>query len=329
MSNSLCEINITDIDLTDERYKISLSEKDIRFLAQSIKETGLICPPIVRPLNNKFIIISGFNRIRALIYQNRAHNNRDKNSENKIVVYETNPDVTDYQCLLQSIISLAFKRLLTNAELIICTKRLQRFLDKEDIAKKSSAIFNTDLSVRFVEDLLTIGGLPDPGLKLIHKGNLSFKSAKRISFFEKDTIKIFLDIFSKIRASNNKQLEIILFIMEIAARDAIKPENIFKNPDIQDILFDDKKEPGLKTTLLRACLFEQRFPTVFKMRQRVMEKITSLKFGNNIKFLPPENLDSQNYFISFTARTYKEFLLNVENLNAGLENKDLKEIFNQ
>ncbi len=319
MSDCLCEININDIDLTDERYKISFSNTNIDFLARSLIETGLIYPPIVRPLNNKFIIISGFNRISAHIY----------NNEIKILVYKTKSDATDYQCLLKSISSLAFQRQLTLAELIISTKRLNKFLDKQQIAQKSPAIFNTELSEGFVKDLLFIGDLPDTALKLIQAGNLSFKPAKKISFLEKDSIMVFLDIFSKIHASQNKQLEIILYIMETCARDAIKPEAFYMNQQIQDILSDEKKEPGLKTKDLRSCLFKQRFPTVFKAHQRVMEKISSIKLGNTIKILPPENPDSQTCFISFTARTYKEFLANVQNLNAGIENKELKELFNQ
>ena len=323
MSDCLCEINSSDIDLTNERYRISFSENDINFLAQSLRESGLIYPPIVRPFNNKFIVISGFNRIRAHI-----HNNRIDNRPTKILVYQTNPDTTDYQCLLKSITALAFKRQLTQAELIICTNRLYQFLDEKQIAQKSSAIFNRELSARFVKDLLAVGSLPDPALELISTSHLSFKSAKKISCLEKDTIETFLTIFSNIRASSNKQLEIILYIMEIAARDAVKPKTIFKNQEIQDILFNEEKEVVLKTSLLRTCLFEQRFPTVFKTRQKTREKIASIKFGNNIKFLPPENLDSQTYSIVFTAKNFNEFQNNVQNLDAAMKNKALKEILN-
>jgi ParB family chromosome partitioning protein len=324
MSDCLCEIDISDIDLIDERYKISSADKDICFLARSFKETGLIYPPIVRPLNNKFVIVSGFNRIRAHIHNNRVHNN-----ETKILVYKTKPDTTDYQCLLKSITSLAFQRQLTIAELIISTKRLYQFLDKQQIAQKSPAIFNTELAESFVGDLLTIADLPDTALELIHTGNLSFNSAKRISLLEKNTIMVFLDIFSKIHASQNKQLEIILYIMEICARDAIKPKVFYMNQEIQDIFSDEKKDPGLKTKDLRTYLFEQRFPIVFKAHQIVKEKITSIKLGSSIKISPPENFDSQTYSISFTAKNYKEFIANVQNLNTGLENKKLKKLFNQ
>ncbi|MCD4723176.1 MAG: ParB N-terminal domain-containing protein [Desulfobacula sp.] len=324
MSDLLCKINICDIDLTDERYKISFSQDDITFLANSIRQAGLVAPPVVRPLNNKFIIISGFNRVRALIYNNRIYNN-----ETKILVYKTRPDTPDYSCFIKSIAALAFQRPLTHAELIISIRRLYQFLDKKEIAKKSPGIFNIELNARFVEDLLAIGVLPDPALELIHHGNLSFKSAKRIASYEKETIKIFLKIFSKIKASNNKQLEIIQHIMEISARDTIKPKIFFNNQAIQDILFAENKEPGLKTKELRAWLFEQRFPTIFNTHQMIRQKITSIKFGNNIKFIPPENFESQNYSISFTAKNYSEFVTNVQNLNKAIENKELKEIFNQ
>jgi len=317
MSDLLCKINISDIDLTDERYKISFSENDITFLAHSIRQAGLVTPPVVRPLNNKFIVVSGFNRVRALIH----------NNETKIIVYKTKSDATDCQCLIKSITASAFQKPLTLIELVKSVRRLHQFMDKEEIQKKSCAIFNTELGSKYIEDLLTIGALPDPALELIHHGNLSFKSAKRITSYEKETIKIFINIFSKIKASNNKQLEIILHIMEIAARDAIKPESLFNNQVIQDILFDENKSPGLKTNLLRTYLFEKRFPTIFKTRQMVREKITSIKFGNKIKFLPPQNFESQNFSISFTVKDYSEFVANVQNLNTALGSKELKEIF--
>ncbi|MCK5347757.1 MAG: ParB N-terminal domain-containing protein [Desulfobacula sp.] len=318
MSDLLCKINIGDIDLTDERYKLSFSQDDITFLAQSIRQSGLTYPPVVRPVNNKYIIICGFNRVKAVV----------QNNETTILAYKTKPEISDYQCLLKSITALAFKRPLTHAQLIISTRRLHQFLDKEQIAQKSPGIFNMELNARFVRDLLNISSLPDPALELIHLGSLSFKSAKRIASFEREVIKNFLNIFSKIKASNNKQLEIILHIMEITARDAIKPERFFKNQNIQDILFDENREPGLKTKDLRAWLFEQRFPTIFKTRQMTRKKITSIKLGNNIKFLPPQNLESQNVSISFTAKNYSEFEASVQNLHAAIGNKELKEIFN-
>ncbi|MBU1343683.1 MAG: ParB N-terminal domain-containing protein [Proteobacteria bacterium] len=319
MFDTFCEIRLLDIDLSDERYKISLSKDDITFLALSIKEAGLINPPIVRPLNKKFIIISGFNRVRALIY----------NKASKIVVYQTKKDESDYQCLLTSIAALSFKRPLTHSELIVSTKKLYEFIDKNEIAKKSSAIFNTKLNPQFVETLLSIGALPDPILELLDNGNLSFNSAKRICAFEKETVNIFLIVFSKVKASNSIQLEIIQHFLEICARDAINPIDFFNSKEIQEFLFNETKDPGIRTHQLRTWLYKHRFPTLFKTRQMVQEKIAAINFGNAIKFLSPQNFEGQDYSISFTAKTYDEFKANTHHLTTALENKSLKEIFDR
>lgn len=322
MSNLLCEINILDIDLKDERYKISSFQDDISFLAQSIKETGLITPPVVRPEGKKYIIVSGFNRVRAALY----------NKEKKILVYKPAPDGQDetgYKSLVTAITALSFKRALTQAELISSAMSLNKFLDENKIAQKSGAIFNTELNAKFVKDLLSIGALPDPALNLIHSGNLSFKSARRITSYEKETIKVFLSIFSKIKASASIQLEIILHAKEIAARDSISPKDLFLDQQIQDILYDENKEPVLKTKELRSYLFEQRFPNIFQARQEVLGKIGSIKLGNKIKFLPPENFESLNYSISFTAKNHDEFKTNIKHLATAVDNETLKEIFNK
>jgi len=313
------EISLSDIDLTDERYKISFMQKDISSLAKSIKEIGLVCPPTVRPINNHYIIVSGFNRVAALLH----------NGETKTVVYKTKSDISEYDCLLKSIISIAFQRALTHAELIICVKRLYQLIDIKQIADRSNTVFNMELNANFIKNLLSIGDLPAKALELIQNNNLAFKSAKRLTSLDNETINTFLEIFSRIKASNNKQLEIILHVMEITSRDGIDPNVFFKTKEIQDIIYDDNKEPGIKTNELRALLFEKRFPTLFKTRKEVEEKISSLKFGKEIKLLPPENFESQNYSISFTAKNFIEYKTKIDKLNATIESNELKDIFEQ
>ena len=86
---------------------------------------------------------------------------------------------------------------------------------------------------------------------------------------------------------------------------------------------------SFKTKLLREYLYKLRFPTIFKIRQKVQRKINNLKLGNKIKFVPPENFESQNYSISFNAKNYIEFKAKVKTLNKVLENQKLKEVFDQ
>ncbi|OGR38780.1 MAG: hypothetical protein A3J80_07655, partial [Desulfobacula sp. RIFOXYB2_FULL_45_6] len=299
--------------------KISCISEDITFLAQSIKKIGLISPPVVRPMiNNKFIIVSGFNRIRALC----------RNNEIKVAAYRTDKKTDDYQCLLFSIASLAFKRPLTHFELIISIKRLSTYLDKKEMANLSPVIFNMPLAQGFIGDLLEIGALPDPMLELIRTGNLSIKSAKKISHLEMDGITFFLNIFSKIKASVSIQLEIIQNILETAARDGLSFNSLFQEMKIQDILNDEDSDAVLRTQFFRSKVFEQRYPTLSRTRQTVQNKIASIKLPGTLKLTPPENFESRKYSVSFTANSYDDFQKNVHHLTLALENKKLKEIFN-
>lgn len=316
MSDLFREINLWQIDLGDDRYKLPRSEEDITFLAQSIQQEGLVVPPIVRLVTDRFVILSGFNRIKALL----------QNKEKKAWVYQVDPATGDYHCLVKSIAAISFQRSLTQAELIICVKRLYQFLSPEEIAQRSPAVFNTKLTGRFVEDLLTIGALPDPCLELVRKGCLSLKSALRLSSYQNEIIDYFLTVFSHIKASSSSQLEIIQFITEITARDSVKMDKFLETKEFADILYDPDTDPGSKTKNLRTWLFKQRFPTIFKTRQRVQDKIASIKLGRQIKLLPPQNFESQHYSISFTVKNYKAFEDTVQSLKNALENKDLKEI---
>lgn len=318
MSDQSCRINLSDIDPADDRYKIDLfSTPDITFLARSIKEAGLTTPPVVRPGKNGFIAVTGFNRIRACLL----------NNEKKIDVYQTDPDITDYLCLLKSITARSFQRPLTHCELIICAKRLYQFLDIAQMAEKSSAVFNIELNQGIIKELLSVGTLPDPALELLYHGNLSFAAAKRLTRVDTDTASAFLSLFGKINASTSKQLEILLHIKEISSRDKISLKDLFDQTGFQAIVFDQAYTPGQKTDLLRAWLYDLRFPTLSLTQKQVQKKIAALKLDTHIKLIPPQNFESREYAISFTAKNFNELKKNADRLVALLQKKELIEIF--
>ncbi len=319
MFDTLCEINISDIDLKDERYKITFGSEDITLLAQSIKKMGLITPPVVRPMkNNKYIIISGFNRIRALCH-NKGH---------KVAVYLSQTEADDYQCLLAAIASLAFKRPLTLVETITGIQRLSEFLKPEEMVKISTFVFNAHLNQGFIDDLLNIASLPSPALELIHTNYLSIKSAKKISNLDKESILFFLDIFSKIKASTSIQLELIQNILEIASRDGIHPKSVFKEMEFPNPIDDETSETVLRTHRFRTLVFERRYPTLSRTRQCIQNKIDSIKLPGTIKFTPPENFESLKYSLSFTVKNHDEFNKAIQHLTIASKNKILQEILN-
>ncbi len=316
--DNILNIDIKDINLADERYKVSLSKTDITTLANSINHTGLLYPSILRPAdNNTYIIVSGFNRVSALI----------KNDIPNTLAITLSPNTSELDCYKKAIAAYASKHALTHAELIVCLKHLKSFCDEQTISDMSLAIFNTQLNIRFIKDLLCIADMPEPALDLIHNANMSIKSAKRITGFSIQASAMFLNVFSKIKASSSKQLEIITYVFEISARDGIKPETVLNDQNIQSILSNTDTPAGVKANEIRTFLYEKRFPSLFSTRQKVKEQIKALKLGNTIKLTPPENFEGPNYTLSFTAKNHKEFQSNIQKLNSISQNDRLKQIF--
>ncbi|MBU1194731.1 MAG: ParB/RepB/Spo0J family partition protein [Proteobacteria bacterium] len=310
-------IDVHQIDLCDKRFKISLSDTDIDALAHSIKTIGLICFPLLRPMgHNTFMIICGFNRIQALI----------KNKISRIPAVIVPENTSELDCYKKAITALSFKQPLTHAQLIVCVNRLISFCDAKTIAQMAPSVFNLALNEKFIQDLLQISALPDPCLKLVHTEQLAIKSARRLADFDARTTAVFLDLFSKIKASSSKQFEIITFMTETAARDGISVDSLYHDPQFQTILSNPDLPLGIKTNEIRLFLYEKRYPSIFDARKKVLNHIHDLKLGPGIKLVPPENFEGTDYQWSFTTKNLREFKGHLETFSRVIQDKSLAQI---
>ncbi len=321
----ISHIPLVKIDLTDTRYRISREDEDITALAQSIKETGLTSLPIVRPpgesgqsrkSGESYIVVSGFKRIKALIH----------NGYTGTVVCQTCPKASEADYAIRAISDNAYQRQLSPSELVQSVRLLGRFMNPRVIAEKSLTIFNTGFNPGYIKDLLKIGDLPKQALDLMDEGQLSIKSAKKISRDNPALANCFISLFSGIKASSSKQMEIITNFLEIAAREHLNPPDLYREKGIQEILLHDSKDLGFKGNLLRNYLTQRRFPFLEKKRQEVQEKINSLKLSPGVKLAIPENFESMTYSLSLEFKTRAEFETRVASLNRISTHPALEEI---
>ena len=312
-------IQLDKIDLTDTRYQISRQEDDITSLAQSIKEHGLTSLPLVRPQGESgesYILVTGFKRIKALVH----------NGYGGKVVCQTLPKASEADCAVRAVSDTAFSRPLTPGELIQSIWLLSRSMDAILIVKKSLSIFNTQFNTGYVKDLQQIATLPRNARELMDDGRLSIKSAKKIASLPPELAACFVTLFSAVKTSASKQMEIIANFLEIAARENITPENLYQEKQIQEILGHDSKDLGHKGNLLRRYLMERRFPSLEKKRQDIQKTINSLKLGSGIKFVVPDNFESMTYACSFEFKTLAEYAARVACLDSIATHPGLEEI---
>lgn len=321
-------IQLDKIDLTDTRYQISREAGDIAGMAQSIRETGMTRLPLVRSQkepkesgeasepSESYLLISGFKWIKALVHNGY----KDK------VACQIFPGASEVDCAVRAISDTAFSRPLTPGELIRSIELLGRSMDAADIAKRSLRIFNTQFNARYIKDLQQIGTLPPKAHELMDDGRLSIKSAKKIASTPPALANCFVSLFSAVKTSASKQMEIIANFLEIAAREKIPPQSLYQEKQIQEILTLDNKDLGHKGNLLRRYLVERRFPSLEKKRQEIQKKINSLKLGPGIKFMVPDNFESMIYACSFEFKTSVEYAARVACLERVSTDPVLEEI---
>jgi len=321
MSNTDCEIKISHvplaaINLADTQYRISRENEDITSLAQSIKEIGLTSLPFVRSQGNSYIVVSGFKRITALV----------RNGFTGIVVCQTIPGASKADSAVRAVSDNAFQRQLTPGELVQSILLLGRFLEPDLIAKNSLFIFNTRFSLGHIKDLQKIGTLPQNPRELMDDGRLSIKAAKKISNQPMAIANCFMTLFSRIKSSSSKQMEIITNFLEISARENISPIDLYQEKEIQEILDHDNKDLGFKGNLLRSHLVKRRFPFLEKKRRDIGKKINSLKLGSGIKLEVPDNFEGMTYSCSFDFKTSAEFTSQVAFLDKISSHPGLEDI---
>ncbi|MFN2435978.1 MAG: ParB/RepB/Spo0J family partition protein [Desulfotignum sp.] len=314
--NPVRSISLTDIRLDDTRFQITVKEGNRSSLTRSIKTMGLICPPTVWAADTGFVPVSGFRRIQAVLSL----------SETEKIDCRIMPADAEMVCAMQAVADNAFARELTPAEQVRAVKLLARFMDPAQMAGQSLSIFNRQLNQGFIAALLAVSALPPEAMILFENGNLALKPARRLTGYDRETIEVLINIFSRIKASSGKQLDIITCLTEVCKKEDISPEILFHENGLQAVLNRDTKDPGQKGDQVRHYLSRRRFPNLEQTRQNIKSRLGRLLSGKSLRFQLPENFESTVYGISFDFTNLDEFKNQAQVLTSMADHPDLKEI---
>lgn len=317
MSDQLCKISINNIDLNDLRYKIVFNEPDLTHLAQSILATGLIYPPVLRSLkNNTFCIVHGFNRVHAMLLNQRSHINCQ--------VLDSNLSEADY--IYKAISSRSFKQELTQVELARSLILLKPHHDIAEISNLSSSLFNKKISEKYIKQILKICEISSDILELIEAKHLSFKAAQKISNLPVAYHLPLIELFSHLRASNSIQLEMITNLFEISKRDKIEIIKVIQACCIDQIINDRSLDTPAKTIKVRQAVYQNRYPTLFNNQQEIKNLISELPTKTDVLFSPSENFDDTQIRVSFNVKTIKDLESKINTLNKCLNHPSIQKI---
>ncbi len=309
------QVPLSLIDSKDQTFRVT-TEAGIDDILDSIKNVGLINPPILIKKKSKYTIICGFRRIAACRMLGLL------NIEAKILGSSTN----EIDCVKCAITDNSFQRPLNLIEQSRSLFMLSGFF--KDITSLANAASSLGLPHNpfIIKKIINIYHLPLFIQNCVLSNIISLSMAVELGTFEKDAEITFAEIFNDLKLGLNKQRELITLVNEISLRENIPVIKVIQESGFQEILQNDELDRTKKTKTLRFYLRKRRYPSITRAEQKFEELVKELKLGNGIELIPPKNFEGNTFIIKLHFNNLKDLQDHSDTLEGILQNPILKKI---
>lgn len=313
----LRKISIQDIDTNNYTFQIT-NGKDVDEVCDSIKEFGLINPPIIKKENNKYIIVSGFKRIISCIMLGY-------DSVNCLIIESDNM----YLCHKIAILDNSNHRKMTFLEIVKCIVNIKKYhVDNKSLSYELSKLLHIENGEELISKFLKIIDLPKDIHALIDKGYISFSIADELSAYDEKEVLMIGNIFEKLKLPSNFQKDIFNLIIEIKSKEKKRFHDILeevfnfitKNADI-------KNNTNKIYKILKNYLYERRFPEITLYKKNIEKKIELIALEKKFKLNNLTLGDGDFFQLQLNFDSLYEFNELAENIQKLRLNVKFNELF--
>ena len=282
------------------------TERPMDHLVRSVGLSGILHPVMLvkeggMEGNKGYVVVSGHRRIDAMKRAGGAF------VPARVVDASKDESAARLFCARAAVADNAFSRSLNMVEKAKGILLLSRYMKIEQIVKDSSALFNEALNRHIAENLLTVGKQTGEIHRMILESRLSIKTVVKLETFAPNIRERFIRLFQHIKMAQNKQLDVIAHIREIAAREGMSISEFMDSEAVASIVTMDHPDENLKSERLRTFLAERRFPEKSKAWQEHRAALKELDFGDTVFLDPPRDFEGDTYRLSFDFKTADQF----------------------
>ncbi len=313
--NCLLTIDIASVDLEDNTFRIT-TDTGIEDLILSIKNVGLLNPPILLKKTSGFQIISGFRRISAYISLGML----------KIPARIVDSARKKLECVKLSITDNSLQRTLNLVEQSRSLHKLSGFYKDDVHLAKAAFVLGLPDNPSIINKIRKICNLPRDIQNGVLSNTISLAMALELEMLKKDEGAAFAVLFEKLKLSLNKQREILTWVKEIAIIENISIINLLTKGHMWEIANDEELDINQKTNLIRSYLKKRRFPEITKAEKKLKIKVKRLKLGSSINLIPPRNFEDSTYSLHLQFKNMEQLRENRTALEKMIKNPILKDI---
>ena len=310
-------IPISDIDTTDDACSLSL-QTDPAALIAAIEAVGLINPPIVRQREDlKYRIICGFRRVIAC----------QTLGWHEIKARVLVGDVSELDLLRLAVQDNRSHRSLDLVEQARGISKLGRHVPSKNRLEVLSSLLGFPSNKKVFQKISALGQLPEVIQAGVLDETISLEAAVHLSRLSHGDAICFFDLFKRLKLSQNKQIEIITLVQEIALREDLQPKEVLQSKDMRAILERADLNRNEKGALLRASVKRRRFPALAKAEADFLKTLKALKLDKCVNITPPPYFEGGAYTLRMTFKDLNDFQTCRRTLDAIAKNPALKRLW--
>lgn len=308
------EILIKNINLKDERFRISYFFS-LEGLLLSLKEIGLINPPLVTSRNRQLILVSGWKRVLACL----------ELSLTSIPVWVVRSDDDLQMFLLAFYENLASREfsLLEKAEIL---RRLKKLGEKEQkIVRHYFPLLNIPQTSYYLDLYLTISRFSKDVKSFIHQKNMSLASMEIFAEFNSRERKLLLPLLQPL--GQNKQQELLEDLHEISLRDSVSAQEILISEGMSKILHSEKFSSLQKSDRIRQWLRRKRYPRLSSRRKAFDKALKKSGWPEDIPIESSPFFEEETLTVQFRFKDKEELRSLLARLQQISSKKEFAEVF--
>ena len=311
-------IELRKVDFSDSTYRIT-TRTAVADLIESIERFGVLVPPLVKPVGDRFKIISGFLRLEAC---------RQLGVETTGVRLVA-ADCPDLVCAHCAIAENGLQRRLNPLETARAVALLATTVpEKKRLPAEAIAAGLTD-NPDMIAKLLQVVKLPEAVQAHLAEGAIGMAMALALGRETAEFGTKCAGIFGDLRIGLNRQREILLLLSEIATRDDVLPLDIIEHDAIAEILSDADLDRPLKVNRIRDWLYHRRYPNLASAEDTFAERRSRLKLGKDIQLKAPRNFESDRYTISIQFSSVEDIRALLKRIERISDDSNMKAILSR
>ena len=326
MDCSHLQVDLNRIDLEDETFRISAkglipdSNGDAdASLASSIKRIGIIHPPHIIQVANKYQVVYGFERIKIC----------RQLGWDTIPSLCSSPQTPSSECVLVSIAESISQHFLNMVEKANVVKMVAEFFPSMEKGLDDARLVGFDLNAQMADKLLKVHdfnqilklGLIQDRIGL----PIAFRIKKITEPSETDCLAL-SEFMAALNVSLTRQKEILDYIETICQRDGVTIVDLLTEADIKQMIVDDKLDGPQKSNRIRDLLKKRCYPKLTFFETHYQKAIKNVAFNQGVSFSPPPQFEGRNFSLRIDFSTGSELRQKVQDIDRLIESAGFQDL---